>query len=329
MRCTPQGHSPCDDARLKKVSDTMTAPRPLRTRSMHRLALALTGLTVSALALTGCVTNTEGAAGGSAVPTSTTEITRSEAAAALVPEEIAKTGVLRVGTDTTYAPNQFEDANGAPTGWEVELVEAVGKKLGLEIEWKKLLFDQIIPQVSGNTLDMGSSSFTDTLERQQSVDFVDFYNAGLQYARGKDVAELPAELCGLTISVQATTTSDDYLVAASDECTAAGKPAVEILRSDAQDEATNNAALGRADYMLADSPITQYGVKQSNGALVLTGDIFDTAPYGLVFQKDSKLSAAAQAALQELIDDGTYTEILTNWGVQAGGQTQAVINGVK
>lgn len=328
MRCTAQGYSPCDDARPTKVSDTMTASRPQRIRPMHRLALAITGLTVSALALTGCVTNTEGA-GGSAAPTSTTEITRSEAAAALLPEDIAKAGVLRVGTDATYAPNQFEDAGGAPTGWEVELMEAVGKKLGLKLEWQKLLFDQIIPQVSGGTLDMGSSSFTDTLERQQSVDFVDFYNAGLQYARGQSVAEIPAELCGLTISVQSTTTSDDYVTAASEACTAAGKPAVEILRSDGQDEATNNAALGRAEYMLADSPITQYAVKQSNGTLVLSGDIFDTAPYGLVFQKDSKLAVAVQAAIQELIADGTYTEILTNWGVEAGGESQAVINGVK
>lgn len=281
----------------------------------------------TALLLSGCVTNTEGPTGGETFDPST--VTVDDAAAALLPDAIRDRGVLRVGVDASYAPNEFEGPDGAPIGWEVELTTAVAAKLGLEVEWQKLLFDQIIPQVSGGTLDLGSSSFTDTTERQKQVDFVDFYEAGLQYAKAPDAEPIGEDLCGLTIAVQATTTSDDFLTAASEECTKKGKPAIEVLRSDNQDEATNNAVIGRAPYMLADSPITQYGVQQSAGKLELDGDYFDAAPYGLACGKDTGLAEAVKAAMESLLADGTYDRILSSWGVEAGRMDTIEINSVK
>lgn len=289
---------------------------------------ALAAFAAAALVLTGCVQNTEGSA-GSANPSQSAEVSVSvsDTAAALVPEEIASSGVLRVGTDATYAPNQYAGPDGEPVGWEVELVEAVAAKLDLEVEWAKEGFDQIIPKVTGGTLDMGSSSFSDTVERQESVDFVDFYEAGLQYVRGVDVDPLPDSLCGLTIGAQATTTSDDYLMAASDECEANGEEPINLIKKDGQDEATNDVVLGNTDYMLADSPIAQNSVLQASDKITLDGDVFDAAPYGLVFAKDTELTQAVQTAMQELMDDGTYETILSNWGVQDGAVDEAVING--
>lgn len=292
-----------------------------------RLFAPLAAAAALALALTGCVTNTEGAGSTSSVDPSAIAV--DDKAAALLPQAIKDAGVLRAGVDASYAPNQFEGSDGNPAGWEVELTTAIAAKLGVKVEWSKLIFDQIIPQVSGGTLDVGSSSFTDTVERQERVDFVDFYEAGLQFAKAPDAADLTDDLCGLTITVQATTTSDDFLAAKSDECTAAGKPAIDIMRSDNQDEATNNAAIGRAPYMLGDSPITQYGVQQSGGKLELAGDIFDAAPYGLVVAKDSELAGALKAALESLMADGTYTQILAGWGVEAGAVTSIEINSAK
>lgn len=290
---------------------------------------ALGAFAAAALVLTGCVQNTEGSA-GSANPSQSAEVSVSvsDTAAALVPEEIASSGVLRVGTDATYAPNQYAGPDGEPVGWEVELVEAVAAKLDLEVEWAKEGFDQIIPKVTGGTLDMGSSSFSDTVERQESVDFVDFYEAGLQYVRGVDVDPLPDSLCGLTIGAQATTTSDDYLMAASDECEANGEEPINLIKKDGQDEATNDVVLGNTDYMLADSPIAQNSVLQASDKITLDGDVFDAAPYGLVFANDTELTQAVQTAMQELMDDGTYESILSNWGVQDGAVDEAVINGV-
>lgn len=284
---------------------------------------------VASLALTGCVTNTEGGPGGEGAGGSTIEVAKSEKASKLVPTAVAESGVLRVGTDATYAPNQYAGPDGKPIGWEVELVEAVAAKLDLKVEWQKNGFDQIIPRIDGGTLDMGSSSFSDTVERQASVDFVDFYHAGLQFVRGADEPELTDDLCGLKIGAQATTTADDYLTAKSKECQDAGKPAIQILKKDGQDEATNDVVLGNVPYMLADSPISQNSVQQAEGKVELDGDIFDAAPYGLALKKDGELTEAVQVAMQELIDEGTYQQILEKWGVEGGAVEKAEINGAK
>jgi polar amino acid transport system substrate-binding protein len=300
------------------------------SRNGRRFVGAIGAFAAAALVLTGCVQNTEGGGGGAPGSSGGAEldVSVSEAASALVPEEISSSGTLRVGTDATYAPNQYAGPDGEPIGWEVDLVEAIGDKLGLEVEWSKEGFDQIIPKVTGGTLDMGSSSFSDTVERQESVDFVDFYEAGLQYVRGVDVEPLGDSLCGLKIGAQATTTSDDYLMAASEECEANGEAPIELIKKDGQDEATNDVVLGNTDYMLADSPIAQNSVLQAEDKIVLEGDIFDAAPYGFVFAKDTELTDAVQVAVQELIDEGTYAQILEEWGVEAGAVDEAVINGV-
>jgi polar amino acid transport system substrate-binding protein len=276
----------------------------------------------AAFLLTGCVNNEEAPAGGSSGGGS---VSADDELAALVPDDIASAGVLKIGVDASYAPNEFEADDGSVTGWDAELAEAVAAKLGLEVEWEKSLFDAILPKVAGGTLDLGWSSFTDNAERQAQVDFVDYYSAGLQFAKAADAEDL-TEFCGVTIAIQASTTSEQFLQAESDACVADGKDAIDMLKSDGQDEATNNAVLGRADYMLGDSPITQYAVAQSDDKLVLSGDIFDAAPYGVVIEKDSELVKAIQAAMQSIIDDGTYSDILEEWGVEAGAVDEATVN---
>jgi len=133
--------------------------------------------------------------------------------------------------------------------------------------------------------------------------------------------------CGITVAVQTATYEEtDELPAKSQECTDAGKEPINILKFDTQDEATNALALGRADAMSADSPITQYAVSQVGDKIELAGDSFDTAPYGIAVQKDSALSAALQAALQSMVDDGTYKSILDDWGVFSGAVSSITIN---
>ncbi len=174
------------------------------------------------------------------------------------------------------------------------------------------------------------SSFTDTKERQQSVDFVDYFNAGILWAqRPGSPIDPPNNACGKKVAVQATTTEEtDELPKKSKACTDAGKPAIEILKFDGQDAATNAVVLGQADAMSADSPVTAYAIKQSNGKLEAAGEIFDSAPYGWPVAKGSPLAASLQKALEHLISTGDYKTIASNWGgVEAGMVTKPVING--
>ncbi|GAA1809600.1 ABC transporter substrate-binding protein [Agromyces neolithicus] len=280
----------------------------------------------TALLFTGCVDNTSGGT-ASEEPTTSTEIGIDEEASALLPDDIAEAGVLIVGTDAAYPPNEFKDADGNPIGWAIELSDAMAARLGVTAEYQIASFDNIIPAVTGGKADLGNSSFTDNAERQKQVDFVNYFEAGIQWAQpaGGDVN--PDDACGLKVAVQATTFEHtDELPGKNQACLDAGKPAIEILPFDSQDAAANAVVLGQADAMSADSPVTLYAIEQTDGKLEPAGETFDSAPYGMPVAKGSELAAALQAALQSLVDDGTYTEILTAWGVQSGGIDEITIN---
>lgn len=280
---------------------------------------------VAVLLLSGCVDNSTPDSGTDAG--SPTDIAVDDAAVALLPDDIASSGTLLIGTDPTYAPNEFKDEAGAPIGWGIELAEAIAAKLGLEPEFQVSKFDNIIPSVTGGKVNIGMSSFTDTVERQEQVDFVNYYEAGIQWASavGNDVD--PDDACGLKVAVQATTYEDTTEVPAKSEaCVADGKPAIEKIQFDTQDAATNAVVLGQADAMSADSPVTLYAIAQTGDKLQPAGETFDVAPYGVAVGKDSGLAEAIQAALQSMVDDGTYGDILDEWGVSDGAIEEITIN---
>ena len=235
---------------------------------------------------------------------------------------------ITFGVDATYAPNEFKDANGNAIGWDVELGSAIAKQLGKTAVFKIATFDTIIPGVTGGKYDAGLSSFTDTAEREKQVDFVNYYSAGIQWATTAGKTVDPSNACGLKVAVQTGTYEVDDLNVLSKACVAAGKAAITQLSFDDQSMATQAAVSGRADAMTADSPITQYAVKQSGGKLVLIGNPYQAAPYGIAVKKgNTELANSIKAALTALQADGTYTKILDKWGVTAGAVSSITING--
>ncbi|MGY4709045.1 ABC transporter substrate-binding protein [Mycolicibacterium sp. CBM1] len=280
-----------------------------------------------ALTLSGCSSKSETSAGPS-TSTTAAKAQKVEEIAATVPDDIKKSGKLIVGVNIPYAPNEFKDSSGKIVGFDVDLMNAIASTLGLTAEYRESDFAKIIPSIQGGTYNVGMSSFTDTKERQASVDFVDYFNAGILWAQRPGSPIDPKNACGKKVAVQATTTEEtDELPAKSKACTDAGKPAIEILKFDGQDAATNAVILGQADAMSADSPVTAYAIKQSNGKLEAAGEISDAAPYGWPVAKGSPLAVSLQKALQHLIDTGDYKTIAANWGVEAGMIDKPVING--
>ncbi|MCU1582884.1 MAG: transporter substrate-binding protein [Microbacteriaceae bacterium] len=279
---------------------------------------------VAALALSGCVDNSApagpSASGGASV-------TKNDAAIALLPAKIKSAGEIQVGVDATYAPNEYKDANGKPIGWDIDLFDAVSATLGVKAVYNVAGFDTILPNITGAKYDVGVSSFTDTVEREKQVNFVNYYSAGILWASPAGKTVDPANACGLKVAVETGTTEEqDELPAKSTACTAAGKPAIQILKFDGQDQATNAVVLGQADAMTADSPITEYAIAKSGGKLKAAGKTFEVAPYGVAVAKGSTLDQAIQKAFQALVDDGTYKKILDKWGVADGGLAAITIN---
>jgi polar amino acid transport system substrate-binding protein len=297
----------------------------MRTR---RFLAAAAGAAAAALLLAGCVDNTptSSSTGGSSASAGAS-VKKDDALYNALPSSIKSAGVLTVGMDDTYAPNEFKDANGNPTGWEVDLTNAIAAKLGVKAQYNIAKFDNILPSITGGKDDIGMSSFTDTTEREKQVDFVNYYSAGIAWASLKGKTVDPDNACGLKVAVQTGTFEHtDEVPAKSKACTSKGKPAIQIFPYDAQDQATNAVILGQVDAMSADSPVTAYAIKTTGDKLQAAGKTFDVAPYGIPIAKSSPLTPVMQKAVQALIDDGTYGQILDKWGVADGGVKTAEIN---
>jgi polar amino acid transport system substrate-binding protein len=291
---------------------------------------ALLGLVMAvAMVAAGCGDDSD--TGGGTTETTAAAPTVDEALAAKVPDTIKSDGKVLIGTDASYAPNEFLDADGKTVvGWDVDLFNAVAAKLGLQTEWQSATFDAIIPGVQSGKYEMGISSFTINDERKQQVNMVSYFSAGTQWGTktGNPTGVQPDDACGKKVAVQTNTVQDTEDLPKRDEaCTAAGNPAITVDRYQRQDQATAAVVSGKDDAMLADSPVLAYAVKQTNGQLELLGDIYDAAPYGYVIEKDQTEFAQAVAdAVQALITDGTYKTILDKWGVGAGAIDNPAVN---
>jgi polar amino acid transport system substrate-binding protein len=257
----------------------------------------------------------------------------SSAAARLVPAAVKSKGNLTVAADATYAPNEFIGPDGKTVeGADVDLAKAIGDKLGLKVAVRNATFDSIIPGLAANKYDLGMSSFTDTKEREKTVDFVTYLRAGTSFYTkakgGTDVAGL-ADICGKKVAVEKGTTQAQDVTAQAKKCQAAGKPAPVLSVFPDQNGANLAIANGRSQLGMADSPVADYQVKKSNGTFKLTGKPYGTAPYGIAIPKGNGMAKPVQAAMKELIDGGEYKTILDKWGIGEGAITTPVINGAE
>ena len=310
------------------------ADRSLTRRGRAAVA-AVAGLT---LVLAGCGgdagdtggTSTGGGTGAADTGEPLPSVAADDALAARVPPAVAEDGVITVGSDSTYAPSEFLAEDGQTiVGFDVDLFELVAQKLGLDAQFETAPFDSIIAGVGSGRYEVGVSSFTINPERLQQATMVSYFNAGTQWATraGNPEGVDPENACGLSIAVQRGTVQVDDITARSQACETAGQEPITIDQYDAQSDATAAVVSGRDVAVLADSPVMAYAVAQTNGQLELLGDIYDSAPYGYVIPKDQTDFAQAVAdAVQALIDDGTYTQVLERWGVEDGAIDDPTVN---
>ena len=297
------------------------------TRRGRAAVAAAAGLT---LVLAGCggdsgdtgAGGSTGAGGAAATSEPLPSVAADDALAARVPPAVAEDGVITVGSDSTYAPSEFLAEDGQTiVGFDVDLFELVAQKLGLDAQFETAPFDSIIAGVGSGRYEVGVSSFTINPERLQQATMVSYFDAGTQWATraGNPDGVDPEKACGLSIAVQRGTVQVDDITARSQACETAGQDPITIDQYDAQSDATAAVVSGRDAAVLADSPVMAYAVTQTNGQLELLGDIYDSAPYGYVLPKDqTDFAQAIRDAVQALIDDGTYTQVLERWGVQDG-----------
>lgn len=250
------------------------------------------------------------------------------AIAATVPAQIRETGRLVIGVNVPYAPIEFKDSGGELVGFDVDLMKAVTRVLGLVPDFRETGFDGILPSVHDGSFNIGMTAMTDTVEREQLADFVTYLNAGTLWAQRTGSNVDPTAACGLRVAVKYGTIQDTKEIPAkSDTCVAAGLSPIEKVQRTRQDEVTAALVAGDADAMTADSPVTGFAIKLSGGALEPAGEVFDSAPYGWPVAKGSPLAESLRQALEQLMETGEYRTIATMWGVDKGMIDHPVING--
>ena len=304
--------------------------------NLRKLAVfALSAAMIVSLGACGTSEQSDSTASGDSESSSNTTgydvsgVTKDNDIAAMLPESVTKDGKLTVGMDTSYAPAEFLAEDGkTPIGFDVDIAKALANMFGLEAVPQTSNFDSIIPSI-GTKYDIGISSFTITPERMEAVDFVSMFKAGSTWVvkKGNPNKVDTSDLCGLKIAVQTGTTQEEEVNAAAKQCKADGKSEVQILSNKLQTDVTTNVATGKADVFYADSPVAGYAIAQTEDTLEALGEDIGVTKEAVAIKKgDSDTAKAVQAALQKLMDDGTYMKILKHWGVENGSIDKAEIN---
>jgi polar amino acid transport system substrate-binding protein len=257
--------------------------------------------------------------------------TYNAADAKLVPSTYKST-TLQVATDATYPPD--ESISGTTmVGFDVDLMAAIAKTLGVKYKENNVTFDDIIGGIKAGKYVIGNSSFTDEKSREKSVNFVDYFQAGEGvYALSTSKATFKglSSFCGTKVAVETGTTEQTGANSEVSKCPASKKLTVRAYLT--QTEANAAVLSGQANFGFVDSQVAGYIVSLAGGKFKLVGSAIEVAPYGIATPKTAsgqKLAVAIQAAIKTLIANGTYHAILAKYGVTAGAlsSSKIVLNG--
>lgn len=268
----------------------------------HRSLLAVPLLTVAALLL--------GACGGDDASDGSTTTAADGGAGGIEGVELVNDGQLTVCSDMPYKPFEF-DEDGETTGFDFDVVSAMGDQLGVEVEFVTTPFDSIIPALVAGDCDMIASAMTITDERKEKVAFTDaYFDADQSLLVLKENAEKFAtleDLAGKTIGVQMETTGATYA--------ADNKPeGATIKEFSTGDEIFPALISGDVDAALQDLPVNAYRAATAPDQFVVTETFPTGEQYGFaVTQENTALLEALNGALTTLREDGTYDTIYAEW----------------
>ncbi|KLU67038.1 putative ABC transporter arginine-binding protein 2 precursor [Desulfosporosinus acididurans] len=215
--------------------------------------------------------------------------------------------VLKVGSDITYAPFEFMDDKQQPTGFDMELIQAIGKDIGYKVSIETCSFDGLITALQAGKYNAVISAMTITPAREKSVTFSDKYFKSMQYIAMKKGSNFKTleDLKGKRVGVQLNTTGQF-------DCEAKG---ITPKKYDTTPDALNDLLNGGVDAVVADSPVVLWFQAQNPTAQIESVPAnVDPEYYGIAMkQGDKELASKVNASLKKLIDNGTYGEIYKKW----------------
>ncbi len=301
------------------------------TRVARQVVVLSLAAATAATLLVGC--SAGDASTPATAPDSGTAAATDNALHDMLPADIKKSGVLKVGTEAFYPPFEYLDEdNTTVIGLDMDLFNAIGQELGLKVEVTNMAFDGLLPALDTKRIDVVAAAMTDTVARQKKYDFVDYFLTGqgivVPAGNPKKISGVDS-LCGLNVSALEASAQIDILERFNtDEC-ASNPIVITALATDA--DAMLQVQSGRADASLSQDAVARFNVEAKGGSgkfEVANAEPLLPVLSGPMFAKNNpELRDAVKAAIEKMIADGTYLEILTKSNVASGAVPAPQING--
>ncbi|MFM9370780.1 ABC transporter substrate-binding protein [Streptomyces sp. Da 82-17] len=291
-------------------------------------AAAITSLALPLLALTGCGSGdpAAGQPAGAASPAPSADVTKGltkdPEIAKLLTAEVRERGTLRLASSIGTPPSAFRPSTDSnePAGQDIDIADAVGRVLGVKLERQEASFEAILPALESGKFDVGTGNFGVTEERLRTIDFVTYINDGQGFSVRKDEQDLKKitsldQLCGKAVGVGAGTTFETTLEEQKGVCAKKGRAPYDVKVFADNGAALTSLQQRRIDVIMSTINGLRYQAAQPAAGVKFLGE-FARLDVGFALKKGSPLAKPLQAAVNKLIEDGTYDKILKKWGTQ-------------
>ncbi|PRD52930.1 amino acid ABC transporter substrate-binding protein (PAAT family) [Phyllobacterium myrsinacearum] len=249
-----------------------------------------------------------------------------------LPARIKAAGKLVIATMPNYPPITYKDpATNVLQGFDIELGEAIGKELGVKVEWQEIAFAQMLPSLQTGRVDLAMAGMSDKKARQETADFVDYMKSGAQFYTSKALAgEIKSvdDLCGKSVGASRSTDWPAQITAWSEtNCVAKGKPAINVMGTEGSADARTQIKSQRLQAAAQGNETLPYNQKLEPDTYVTLGEAFSQSLAGIpVLKSETQLRDAVKVALEKLQANGTYDALLDKYGLKANKLTPVTIN---
>jgi polar amino acid transport system substrate-binding protein len=224
-------------------------------------------------------------------------------------ESIKKAGVMTVGLDDSFPPMGFRDENNNIVGFDIDLGNAIGEKLGVKVEYSATDFSGIIEALKAGKFNIILSTLSITDERKEKILFSDPYVMEGQIVAvkaGNTSITKAADLTGKIVAAQLGSTSE--------EAAKKLEGLKELKAYDKVTEAFHDLQIGRVDAVVVDELVGRYYISKAPNDYKVLDEKLTDEPVGIGFKKeDTELKDAVQKAFNDLKADGTLSEISNKW----------------
>jgi len=251
-----------------------------------------------------------------------------------LPERIATKKTLVVANVPNYPPLEFKDPKtGTLTGLDIDLGNALAKKLGIEIKWEEISFEQMVSALTTGRADMILSGMSDLPGRRDTLDFVDYLESGAQFYTTndrKDQYKTLTDLCGKTVGASRRTSFPNEMETWSKTaCEGAGKPPLKIVGTEGSADARTQLRQKRLDAAVQGSETLPYLLNLEPNTYAIIGEPFTSVHQGMAFAKPLVVQGErafwqllTPESLPKFLDEGWYA---LGDGVDGPGKLAAIL----